>query len=215
MDTYIWTHMNICICIYIYIYTHTHTHTYPHIVRAVTAEECYDVRCMSLFVDAFRHIHVCLYLWMHYIFICVHMYDVHKYDERCMSLFVDAFRHICTHWSQELPPPGKVFYLAGSLIKNPEEEDHPRSTWYKFFEGGPRPPGLWLGNLQNRRPPRGGRFPAINIHMDARECIYICIHTYIYVYIHIHAQRDGSKDCGVRWSECMSLFIDAFGYTLT
>ena len=43
-----------------------------------------------------------------------------------------------------------VSYLLCPLIKNPEEEDPkkknpPRSTWYKFFEGGPFPPGSWLG----------------------------------------------------------------------
>ena len=40
--------------------------------------------------------------------------------------------------NNERPPPG-VSYLLCSLIKNPEEEDPPRSTWYKFFEGGPLP----------------------------------------------------------------------------
>jgi len=39
------------------------------------------------------------------------------------------------------PPPGVVSYLLCSPIKNPEEEDPLRSTWYKFFEGGPLPPG--------------------------------------------------------------------------
>jgi len=35
------------------------------------------------------------------------------------------------------PPPGGVSYLLCSLIKKREQEDPPRSTWYKFFEGGP------------------------------------------------------------------------------
>jgi len=38
-------------------------------------------------------------------------------------------------------PPGGVSYLPCSLIKNTEEEDLSRSLWYKFFEGGPLPPG--------------------------------------------------------------------------
>ena len=63
---------------------------------------------------------------------------------------------------QETPPSGGVSYLLCSLIKNPEEEDPPRSTWYKFFEGGTLPPGSWLGNIANRNPPRGG-FSAINL----------------------------------------------------
>ena len=41
---------------------------------------------------------------------------------------------------RNLPPRG-VSYLLCLLIKNPEEEDPPRSTWYKFFEGFPLPPG--------------------------------------------------------------------------
>jgi len=51
------------------------------------------------------------------------------------------------------PPLGGVSYLAYSLNKNPEEEEPPQRTWYKFFEGGPLP---WLGNLPNMRPPGGG-----------------------------------------------------------
>jgi len=40
---------------------------------------------------------------------------------------------------ERTPPPRGVFYLLCSLIKNPEEEDSPQNTWYKFFEGGPLP----------------------------------------------------------------------------
>jgi len=47
-------------------------------------------------------------------------------------------------------------YLLCSLIKNPEEEDTPRRTWYKFFEGSPLPPCSWSGNIVNRKPPRRG-----------------------------------------------------------
>jgi len=53
------------------------------------------------------------------------------------------------NWSQHISPTGEVSYLA--LTKKLEEEDPPRSTWYKFFVGGPLPPGSWLGNLPNRR----------------------------------------------------------------
>jgi len=51
------------------------------------------------------------------------------------------------HWSKKTAPPGGVSYLLCSLIKNPEEEDPPRSTWYKFFEGGPLASDSWLGNI--------------------------------------------------------------------
>jgi len=59
-------------------------------------------------------------------------------------------------WSKAPPHPRGNSYLLCSLIKNPEEEDHPQSTWYKFFEEGPLPPGSWLGNIVNGNPPRGG-----------------------------------------------------------
>ena len=57
-------------------------------------------------------------------------------------------------------PPGGWFLFTMFPIKNPEEEDPPRSTWYKFFEGGPLPParGSWLGNIVHRKPPRVGVF---------------------------------------------------------
>jgi len=58
-------------------------------------------------------------------------------------------------WPKEAFSPGGVSYVLCSLIKNPEEEDPPRSTRYKFFEWGPFPPGSWLGNTVNRNPPRG------------------------------------------------------------
>ena len=61
-------------------------------------------------------------------------------------------------WSQEPPTPGGVSYLLGSLIKYPEKEDLPRSTWYKFFEGGPLPPDSWLRTLAHRKPTPGGGF---------------------------------------------------------
>ena len=53
------------------------------------------------------------------------------------------------------------FLFTTLPIKNLEEEDPPRSTWYKFFKarGGPLPPGSWLGNIVHRKtPPLGGFF---------------------------------------------------------
>ena len=76
---------------------------------------------------------------------------------RC-SLF---FQHQLS--SQERRPPGGVFYLVGSITKNPEKEDPPRSTWYKLFEGGPLAPSSLLENPPNRGKTLGGRFPAISL----------------------------------------------------
>jgi len=58
-------------------------------------------------------------------------------------------------WSQEHPPPGGVFCLVESITKNPEKENPPRSTCYKFFEGGPLPPGSLLENPPNRKKTLG------------------------------------------------------------
>ena len=62
---------------------------------------------------------------------------------------------------KEPPPPWGVFFLLSYLIKNPEEEDPPRSTWYKFFEGGPLTPGSSSGNMVNRKPPWDGSFISV------------------------------------------------------
>jgi len=71
--------------------------------------------------------------------------------------------------SQDPHPPGGVLYLLCSLIRNPEEEDPPRSTWYKLFEGGPLPPGSWSGNIV--KPPRGGVVLSIRLYTGWRRHI--------------------------------------------
>ena len=70
------------------------------------------------------------------------------------------------------PYPRGGPYSASSLTKKPEEKDPPRSTWYKFFEGGPLDLGSWLGKLPNRRPPQGGGFPAMNIYIYIYNATY-------------------------------------------
>jgi len=56
------------------------------------------------------------------------------------------------------PPPGGGSYWLCFLLKNRVEEDPPRRTWYKSFEGGPLTHGSWWRNIVNRKPPRGGGF---------------------------------------------------------
>ena len=70
---------------------------------------------------------------------------------------------LTSRWSKEPPHPGGVSYLMCSLIKNPKEEDPPRRICTRCFEGGPLPPDSWLGNIVNRKPPRGGRGGLINV----------------------------------------------------
>jgi len=68
--------------------------------------------------------------------------------------------HICSYLHDILtrnPPPPRFFFdLASSLTKNPEEGDPPGRICTRCLERGPLPPGSWLGNLPNRKPPRGG-----------------------------------------------------------
>ena len=68
------------------------------------------------------------------------------------------------------PPPGGVSYLLCSIIKNQEEEDFPRRMCTKCFEWGPLPPGSWLGNIVNRKPPGGGDFfRSMSLEASARD----------------------------------------------
>ena len=77
------------------------------------------------------------------------------------------------------PPPGRVFYLLCSLIKNPEEDDPPwRNTpkidqfWGWFFRGGPLHLGSWFGNHPTKKPPRGGEVLYIKVN---ESCLaYTC-----------------------------------------
>jgi len=60
----------------------------------------------------------------------------------CASVFIFVITKSCDSLKLiEGNPPGGVSYLLGCLFKNPEEEDPNRIIWYKFFEGGPLPPG--------------------------------------------------------------------------
>ena len=55
------------------------------------------------------------------------------------------------------PSPGGVSYILCSLIKNPEEEDPLRSTWYKLFKGGSSSSGFWIRKHNKWEIlPRGG-----------------------------------------------------------
>ena len=72
---------------------------------------------------------------------------------------------------EETPPSGEVSYFLCSLIKNRVQKDPPRRICTRFFEGGPLTHGSWWGNIENRKPPRGDGFPAINLR-DAYSSIW-------------------------------------------
>ena len=148
-------------------------------------------------------------------YIYIHVY-IYTYTHRAMreTLIISQI-YVCTHWSKETPPPGGVFYLLCSLIKNLEGKDPPRKICTRCFEGGPLASGSWCENIVNRKTPRGGGFLLINMYLHI--CIYIYIHTrqamratgrrlliirqlyvcthiytYMYIYIYTHAPGDAS-----------------------
>jgi len=124
----------------------------------------------------------------------IHVYVTHIYGPRirhqthqrhCLQLlwFVymwpDAFTCDMTDSSMTLiekNPGGGGSSLLCFLIKNPEEEDPPWSAWYKFFEGGPLPPGSWSGNIVNRKTPRGGGSLSINVFISVMWHRYVTNH---------------------------------------
>ena len=53
------------------------------------------------------------------------------WENTIVTVGVDHYRISCES-DRKNPPPGGVSYLLCSLIKNPEEEDPPRSTWWRF-----------------------------------------------------------------------------------
>jgi len=95
---------------------------------------------------------------MFVVYMCVQREQQRECSKRNESAgnAIHLWRFGRTFESKETPTPGGVSYLLCSHIKKHEWEDPPRSTWYKFFEGGPLTHGSWWGNIVNRKPPRGG-----------------------------------------------------------
>ena len=108
-------------------------------------------------------------------------------------MWPDAFTCDMTDSSMTLiekNPGGGGSSLLCFLIKNPEEEDPPWSTWYKFFEGGPLPPGSWSGNIVNRKTPRGGglfrsTYSSASCGIDTLPITSMTLSTADPVYIHV------------------------------
>jgi len=96
---------------------------------------CSVVQCMAVWCSVLRCVAVCCSVLQ-----CVAVFNQHA------KLIAGT------------PPPVFPFYLEGSLTKNPEEEDPPQRICTRCFEGVPLPQVSWLGNLPNRKPPRGGGF---------------------------------------------------------
>ena len=75
-----------------------------------------------------------------------HCDDTWRHDSVTVMIWLS---HMCFAKTHNLA-------LLCSLIQIRVQEDPPRRTWYKFFEGGPLTHGSWWGNIVNRKPPRGG-----------------------------------------------------------
>ena len=88
------------------------------------------------------------------------------------------------------PPPGGVSYSLCSPIK---EDDPLRRICTRCFEGGHLSQGSWLGNIVNRKPPRGGgflrsgyikKYDVVTIHCG--YCVFHRIrHECVYVYVYV------------------------------
>ena len=139
-------------CIHIY----THVYTYIHSIRLPIYTSSRQLPLLKqpyicithtfLYVYAFyTHMYVCaIYIHM-YTPVLTHTYMQSIYTYTC-NLYVQSICAIYIHLLIERTPPPRVgfpmyyvCYVLCSLSKNPEEEDPPRSTWYKFFEGVPLP----------------------------------------------------------------------------
>jgi len=69
------------------------------------------------------------------------------------------FFWVVSKWFIEIdrkkPPSRRGFLFIVFPNQEPEEEDPPRRICTRHLEG-PLPPGSWLGNIVNRKPPRDG-----------------------------------------------------------
>jgi len=85
------------------------------------------------------------------------------------------------YWSQETPPPGG-FLFTMFPNQEPGGRGPPRSTWYKFFEGGPLPLGSWWGNILYRKPPQGGGPCNQYAHTQTLTLIHFLSHTHTHTH---------------------------------
>ena len=96
-------------------------------------------------------------------------------------------------FDRKKPSPRGGSYLQCSLIKNREQEDLPRSTWYKFFKRGPLTHGSLWGNIVNRKSSRGGRFLSIKFsriyHLDEFIILTSNSHEFIILILLTNAAR--------------------------
>jgi len=133
-------------------------------------------------------------------------------ERKCMSVSVC----VCAYWLQGPPPWGGFLY---SMLphQEPRGRGPPSKNLYQVLRGGPLPPGSWLGNIVNRKPPGGG-FPAINIYVreflghntDLIWLVTISIltdfnrstHTHNLTHIHTHTHAPHAN--------CDHLYLDWF-----
>ena len=149
-----------------YSYPHTIYSCHVSHVSHVICLMSYDVSscvsrtyCMRLLISAYN-----IYVTTHKtdnILQKRHMWNTYTCVSRiyCTRLPISGYNIFVRHidrkkphsslWSKEPPPPGGVSYTLCSLVKNREQEDPPRRTWYKFFEGCFLTHSSWWGNIVN------------------------------------------------------------------
>ena len=184
-----------------YVYVTWIIHVYvTHIYGPRIRHQTHQRHCLRLL----RFIHIWNMYMLRESFMCNwHIYTAHEFDTKhiigiacgCSGLYICDMthshvtwlihqRHVASTrhqshvtwlWSKKNPGGGGSSLLC-FLIKNPEEEDPPWSAWYKFFEGGPLPPGSWSGNIVNRKTPRGGGSLSINVFISVMWHRYVTNH---------------------------------------
>jgi len=99
---------------HIYIYTHMCERVYAsvsfHMSAHFQSDHTKPLQCLPFRIFILIYIYIHTHVWEN-----LHIGNFSQFDCR------------------KPPPQGGVSYLLGSLIKNLEEEDPIRSTWYEFF----------------------------------------------------------------------------------
>ena len=138
--------------------------------------------CIHLCKFTNTHSRIWMCMWIHaytFIYVNVHVWiytNVYIWMCKC-----EIILNVKLPFDRKKPPPRGGFRVTMFPDQEPGGRGPPSSTWDKFFEGGPLPPGSWSGNIVNRKPPRRGGFVLINL---TPSYIYICVNSRIHIHIY-------------------------------
>ena len=128
--------------------------------------------CMYIYI----YIYIYLYIYI-YIYIYIGALYTYIYIYKCIYIYI--YMHIRIFFEGVPLPPGRggerTSLRGGSSSSGFLMREHskyetppggvvPRRICTRCFEKGPLPPGSWLGNIVNRKTPRGGVFLSIDLH---------------------------------------------------